>query len=57
MDQFWLTEQQTDAVSDWLTADHVWHFGHDSFSLLQQLCKVGRGIFYMADKNYFLLVN
>ena len=28
-----------------------------SFSLLQQLCTVGYGIFYMADVNNFLLVN
>jgi len=25
--------------------------------LLQQLCTVGHGIFYMADVNNFLLVN
>jgi len=32
-------------------------FCRDSFSLLQQLCTVGHGIFYMADVNEFLLVN
>jgi len=39
---------QTDAISDWLTADHVRHFAATSFSLLQQLCTVGHGTFYMA---------
>jgi len=29
--QFWLTDWQTDTVSDWLTADHVRHFAATAF--------------------------
>jgi len=45
VNQFWLTDRQTDTVTDWPTADHVRHFAATSFSLLQQLCTVSHGIF------------
>jgi len=56
VDQFRLSDRQTDAISDWPTVDHVWHFGATAF-LLWQLCTVGHGIFKMANVNNFLLVN
>ena len=55
VDQFWLTDQQTDAVSDWLTADHVRHFAATAF-LCCGSC-VQWGIFYIADVNSLLFVN
>ena len=58
VDQFWLTDQQTKVISDWLT--DCWSctaFCCDSFPLLWQLCTVGDGNFYMADVNNFLLIN
>jgi len=39
------------------TVDHVRHYAATSFSLLQQLCAVDNGIFYMAVVDMFLLVN
>jgi len=51
VDQLWLTDWQTYAISDWPTADHVRHLAATSFSLLQQLCTVDSGIFYMAGVN------
>ena len=51
---FLITDWQTDTIRDWPTADHVRHFVATSFSLLQQLCTVGHGIFYMADMNIFV---
>ena len=36
IDQFWLTDWQTYAISDWLTAGHVRHFVATCFSLCQQ---------------------
>jgi len=57
VDQFWLNDRQTDAVSDWPTADHVQHIAATSFSLLQQLCTVDNEIFYMANVNAVLLLN
>ena len=45
VDQFWLTDWQTDAISDWPIADHVRHFAATSLSLLQQQCTVDNGIF------------
>jgi len=51
---FWLRNWQTDAISVWLT---VRHFGVASFSLLQQFCTVGRGIFNIAAVNILLSVN
>jgi len=56
VDHFWLTDRQTYAISDRLTADHVRHFVA-TFSLLQQLCTVDNGNFYMAGVNVFLLAN
>ena len=47
VDQFWLTDWQTCAISDWPTADHIRYFAATAF-LLQQLCTVRHGIFYMA---------
>jgi len=38
VDQFWLTGWQTDAVSDWQTADHVRRFAATAFSLLHRFC-------------------
>jgi len=46
----------TDAISNWQTADHVQHIAATSVSLLQQLCTVDNGIFYMADVNVSLLL-
>ena len=31
VDQFWLTDWQTEAVSDWPTSDHVRHFAETAF--------------------------
>jgi len=56
MDQFWLTEQQTDAVRDWPTADHVRHFAATAFLCCARVQWV-MGFFYMADESNFLLVN
>jgi len=51
---YWLTDWRRQWLTDcWLCTA----FCRDSFSLLQQLCTVGYGIFYMADVNNFLLVN
>ena len=53
-----LTYWMRDWGCQWLT--DCWSctaFCRDSFSLLEQLCTVGHGIFYMADVNNFLLVN
>ena len=47
---YWLTDWRR----QWLT--DCWPctaFCHDSFSLMQQLCTVGHGIFYMAGENNF----
>ena len=55
VDQLWLSDWQTDAITDWPSADHVRHFAATSFSLLQQLCPVDHGMFYMADVNFFCL--
>jgi len=59
VDQFWLTDLQTEAISDWPTADHVGlrHFAATLFSLLQQLSTVSHKSLYMADMNIFLSVN
>jgi len=54
---FWLTDWQTGAISVWLSVDHVRHFAVASFSLLQQFCTTGRGIFNIAAVNILLLVN
>ena len=35
VDQFGFKDWQTDAVSNWPTANHVWHFAATSLSLLQ----------------------
>ena len=40
-----LTYWQTDAISNWPTADHVRDFAATSFSLLRQLYTVDNGIF------------
>jgi len=56
VDQFLFNYWQTDAISNWPTADHLRHFAATS-SLLQQLCTVDNGIFYMADMIIFLLLN
>jgi len=47
VDQFWLrpTDWQTDAISDWPTADHVRQFSTTAFLFLWQLCTVDNGIF------------
>jgi len=37
--------------------DPVQHFAATSFSLLQQLCTISNGIFYIAGVNIILLVN
>ena len=50
VDQIWLPERQTYAINDWLTADYVRHFA-------AAVVTTGRGIFYMAYVNNFLLVN
>ena len=39
------------------TVDHVRYFAAASFSLLQQFCTVGRGIFNIAAVNILLSVN
>jgi len=57
VDQFWLNDRQTDAISDWPTVDHVQHFAATSFSLLQQLCTVDNGIFIWPMWTSFLLLN
>ena len=31
VDQFRLSDRQTDAISDWPTVDHVWHFDATAF--------------------------
>jgi len=36
--QFWLTDWQTDAISDWPTADHVRHFAATSFFICCSIC-------------------
>jgi len=54
VDQFWLSYWQTDAVSDWQTADHVRNIAATSFSLLQQLCTIGNESFYIAGVNIFV---
>jgi len=43
--QYLASNWQSDTISNWPTAYHVWHFAVTSFSLLQQLCTVGHTIF------------
>ena len=44
VEQFWLSDWQTDAISDCPTVDHARHFAAASFSSSQQLCTVCSGI-------------
>jgi len=46
-----------DTISNWPTADHVWHIAATSVSLLQQLCTVDNWIFYLADVNVFFVTD
>ena len=59
VDQFSLTDWQTDAISDWPTADHVQHFAATAFlccsSSVQWVMRFF--IWPSADVNNFLLVN
>jgi len=57
VDQFWLTDWQTDAISDWPTADHVRHFAATVFLCCGSCVQWVIGFFYMADVNYFLSLN
>ena len=50
VDQFWLTHWQTDAVSDWMTADHIRHFAATAFLCCGSCVQWVMGFFYMADK-------
>jgi len=53
VDQFWLTDWQTDAISDCWSCTA---FCCDSFSLLRQLCTVGHRIFlYIRCKQLFVI--
>jgi len=46
VNQFWLNDWQTDAISNWLTADdHVRYITATSLSLLQELCTINIGTF------------
>ena len=53
---YWQT-YRTDAVSDWLTADHVRHFATTAFLCCGSCVQWVMGFFYMADVNNFLLLN
>ena len=54
VDQFWLTDWQTYAISDWPTADHVRHFAATSF---QQLCAISHGIFIWCGHHFVCELN
>jgi len=54
VDQFWLTDWQTDASSDWPTADHVRHIAATLFSLLQQLRTVSHRSLYGWCEHLFV---
>jgi len=54
VDQFWHSDWQTDAIGNWLTADHVRHIAATSLSLLQQLRAVDNGILYGRCERLFV---
>ena len=54
VDQFWLTDWQTDAVSDWLTADHVRHFRATAFLCCGSCVQWVMGLFIWPCKELFV---
>jgi len=54
VDQFWLTDWQTDAISNWPTADHVWHFAATSFLCCVSCVQWVLGFFICQCKQLFV---
>ena len=54
LDQFLLTDWQTDAISDRLTADHVWHFAATAFLCCVSCVQQVMGFLYDRCKQLFV---
>jgi len=54
LDQFLLTDWQTDAISDRLTADHVWHFAATAFLCCVSCVQRVMGFLYDRCKQLFV---